>query len=301
MSPDDSTQTPDCHRRLRDFAVRFDRRFDVYLSGSDEEPAELLEALRYSALGPGKRLRPFLVVRTCELVGGTADDAWPAAAAVECVHAFSLIHDDLPAMDDDDLRRGRSSCHRRFGEAMAILAGDALLARAFELLARHVNDRSLASDLMLELAVATGSAGMIGGQAEDILGQSSAPSLDAVQSIHLKKTARLFEAACRMGGMTGGADSGAVDRLACFGRMLGRCFQIADDLLDLTADPDRLGKSVGKDDGAGKQTYPRYAGAEESRQAAADAVKEAVGWLTTFGPAADDLRALAKYVAVRDY
>src|SRR3989304_5237552 len=138
------------------FAVEFDGRLKSYLQSTSKVPAELLEAVRYSVLAPGKRIRPYLVARCCELVGGSRDDAWPAAAAVECVHAFSLVHDDLPAMDDDDVRRGQPTTHKKFGEAMAILAGDALVVMAFELLARHVRDRRLAGEMVLELAERTG-------------------------------------------------------------------------------------------------------------------------------------------------
>jgi len=287
--------------RLRNFAVEFDRRFGDYLTPRSDIPRELLEAIRYSALAPGKRIRPYLVVRCCELAGGSREDAWAVAAAVECVHTFSLVHDDLPAMDDDDLRRGRPTTHKQFGEAMAILAGDALVVLAFELLAHHVADRRLAGEMALELAERTGWAGMIGGQAADIAGQSQSPSLERTQFIHERKTAALFEAACRLGAMAGRGQPDAITALGEFGRCLGRAFQIADDLLDVISTAEKSGKAVGKDVAAGKQSYPRCVGVERSRAAANAAAAAAVAELERFGAAADDLRELARYVASRAF
>ncbi len=287
--------------RLRAFAAKFDRRFDAYLTPAHGVPPELPAAMRYSALAPGKRLRPYLVTRCCELVGGETGTVWPVAAAVECVHAFSLIHDDLPAMDDDDLRRGQPTCHRKFDEATAILAGDALVVLAFELLTREVADRDVASRLVLELASGTGWAGMIGGQAADVHGQSKPPSLEQVKYIHAHKTARLFETACRLGAIAGHADAGKLASAGRYGQMVGRAFQIADDLLDVTAGPTALGKDVGKDAMAGKQTFPRCVGVEGSRAAARNAVETAIAALGVFGPEADDLRELAEYVVDRNY
>lgn len=286
---------------LRPFATAFDEHLAAYLTPSGDVPPELLEAIRYSALAPGKRLRPYLVTRCCELVGGAVADAWPVAAAVECVHAFSLIHDDLPAMDDDDLRRGQPACHKKFGEATAILVGDALVVLAFEILAREVEDRAVAGQLVLELAAGTGWSGMIGGQTADVLGSSKAPSVELAEYIHERKTARLFEISCRLGAIAGHAQANAVAALGRFGQMMGRAFQIADDLLDVTSTAKALGKEAGKDAGAGKQTFPRCVGTEQSRIAAHDAVEAAVAALGVFGPEADDLRALARYVVDRHY
>jgi len=285
---------------LRTFAVEFDKHFDAYLTAADV-PAQLLEAVRYSALAPGKRIRPYLVVRCCELVGGRRDDAWPAATAIECVHAFSLIHDDLPAMDDDDLRRGRPTTHKQFTEALAILAGDALLTLAFEVLLSSIPDGALAAGMALELARGTGWNGMIGGQAADVVGQGSPPSEALVKYIHGRKTASLFETACRLGAMSGVGRADAVAALGRFGRHLGQAFQIADDLLDVTATPVELGKNAGKDIAAGKQTYPRCVGVEASKTRAAEEVQTAVAELSLFGPSPDDLRTLAEYVVSRNY
>lgn len=204
-------------------------------------------------------------------------------------------------MDDDDLRRGRPTSHKRFGEAIAILAGDALVVLAFELLARHIPDKRLAAEMVLTLADGAGWSGMIGGQTADVAGQSRPPALELTTYIHERKTARLFETACRLGATMGHAGSDMVEALGGFGRMLGRAFQIADDLLDVTSSTEAIDKGVGKHAEAGKQTFPRCIGIEESRRAANDAATAAIAHLEAFGPAADDLRTLARYVVDRDY
>jgi len=289
---------PQC---LEDFAAGFDRRLEEYLTPAGDVVPELVGAIRYAALSPGKRIRPYLVTRCCELAGGTAVDAEPAAAAVECVHAFSLIHDDLPAMDDDDLRRGRPTCHKKFDEATAILAGDALVVLAFELLASHAADQALAARMILALAGGAGWEGMIGGQMADMQGQSKPPTLTLAKYIHERKTASLFESSCRIGVMAGHGDADTVAACGRFGQRLGRAFQIADDLLDVTSTADTLGKEVGKDAGAGKQTFPKCVGIRRSRAAATDEANAAITELKVFGPEADDLRALAQYVVDRNY
>ncbi len=287
--------------RLRAFAAEFDRRLDAYLKPTGDVPPELLAAVRYSVLAPGKRLRPYLLTRCCELAGGDLNRAWPVAAAVECVHAFSLIHDDLPAMDDDDLRRGQPTCHKKFTEATAILAGDALVMLAFELLARHVEDSALAGQLVLELASGAGWAGMTGGQAADLQGAKRPPSMERVEYIHAHKTARLFEASCRLGVIVAEGDPDTLEALGTYGQMVGRAFQIADDLLDVTASAETLGKGVGKDVQAGKQTYPQCVGIRESRAAAESAIEAALRAIDTLGSEVDELRALARYAADRNY
>lgn len=288
-------------RTLKTFATDFDRRLESYLSPSSDAPGGLVEAIHYSALTPGKRIRPYMVIRCCELVGGESSDADPVAAAVECVHAFSLIHDDLPAMDDDELRRGRPTCHKKFGEATAILAGDALVVLAFELIAQHVQDASRVKEMVLELARGAGWTGMIGGQSADLEGQSQAPTLELTKNIHKRKTARLFESACRLGAIAGGGGDEASSGLGRYGQFVGRAFQIADDLLDLTSTAGVLGKSVGKDSRASKQTYPLCVGLDRSRAAAGEAVEAAISVLEPFGSEAEDLRLLALYVVDRNY
>lgn len=286
-------------QRLRSFADEADSRFELFVPPVAREDSKLAAALRYSMLAPGKRLRPFLVVRCCELVGGSRDAAWPVAAAVECVHAFSLVHDDLPAMDNDDLRRGRPTTHKQFDEATAILAGDALVVLAFELLASRVADATIAARLVSELARATGWAGMIGGQAADLEGEKSPPSIDLTRAIHDRKTAALFSAAARMGAMVGRGTDLQVDAVGTYGRHLGLSFQIADDLLDVTSTAEELGKTVGKDARAGKQTYPAGVGVPASREAAAAARDRAIDALSPLGDGAEDLRELARYVVSR--
>ncbi|MFQ5592162.1 MAG: polyprenyl synthetase family protein, partial [Phycisphaerae bacterium] len=294
IRPKGSAPSASPPEELKAFAGEFDERFRVYLSSPGDVPLELADAVRYSALGPGKRIRPYLVVRCCEVVGGRREDAWPVAASVECIHAFSLIHDDLPAMDDDDVRRGRPTSHKKFGEALAILAGDALVTLAFEILADRVNDGELASALVGALAHGGGWAGMIGGQAADVVSESRAPSVALARYIHERKTASLFEAACRMGALIGG---GHADQSAClcrYGHNLGRAFQIADDLLDEVSTTPTSGKSPGEEPRGGKQTFPRCVGTTESEAAALEAARAAGAELDMFGSAADDLRRLAE-------
>lgn len=286
---------------LQRWAADFEPRFAALLEPIDDVPRELVEAVRYSALAGGKRLRPFLVIRCCELNGGSAQEALPAAAAIECVHSFSLIHDDLPAMDNDDFRRGRPANHKRFDEATAILAGDALLALSFELIARWSTDPQRTTALVRELARGTGWAGMIGGQMVDLTGQSQPPSRELTEFIHLRKTARLFETGCRMGAIVAGADAGTTDAVGRYGHYLGRGFQISDDLLDVTSTAQRMGKSVAKDSPAGKQTFPSAVGIAESLQAAREAAEAAVAALQGFGEEADELRALATFVIRREH
>jgi geranylgeranyl diphosphate synthase, type II len=296
---DSSATTMNILDTLSAWARRFEPVLAAMLTPEADVPAVLGEAMRYSVLEGGKRVRAFIVTRGCELCGGTAALAAPAAAALECVHAFSLVHDDLPAMDNDDLRRGRPTCHKAFGEAVAILAGDGLLAVAFEILAARISDPARAAAAVAELARGTGWAGMIAGQTRDILGERQPPDLALTRAIHRQKTGRLFEAAGRLGAISAGADAERSEALAAYGQHLGRAFQIADDLLDLTGTTEQMGKAVTKDAGAGKQTYPAAIGEAASRAAAQEATAAAIAALDVFGPAADDLRALARFVVDR--
>ena len=293
--------TDDISAQLAVFAQTFNRSLEKYLTPANDVPASLVEAVHYSVLAPGKRLRPFLVNACCVLVGGRPDDAEVPSVAIECMHAFSLIHDDLPAMDDDALRRGRPTSHVRFGEALAILAGDALALLPFELITMHVPDSDAAAAMVKILARASGWSGMIGGQVADIEGESAPPELGRVEYIHARKTGCLLESACRLGATAGRATGEEQNALAQYGQMLGRAFQIADDLLDVTATAEAMGKRTGKDAAAAKQTYPACVGIDRSRQAAREAVDEAVGALGGFGPAADPLRALAVFASDRNY
>lgn len=265
------------------------------LNPRDFSHSRLLDAVQYSLNQPGKRVRPALVREACRVCGGRADDATPAALAIEWVHTFSLIHDDLPAMDDDELRRGKPTNHVVFGEAGAILAGDWLLADAFRLLATR--DKRAGA---LTTALSSGTLGMIAGQAADIEGESKTTDKKLVEFIHRSKTASLIRAACEMGAICADADPPRLAALRDFGEHLGLAFQIVDDLLDRTGTTESLGKRAGKDAADTKQTYPDAFGMEESRRAARRQVDAATRALSEFGDAADRLRGLAEYVLTRD-
>lgn len=283
-----------------------DRELENYLAPRPEVPERLRQAMHYSLLGPGKRLRPILVLLSAEACGGTFAPALPAACAVEMVHAYSLIHDDLPAMDDDDLRRGRPTCHRQFDEATAILAGDALLTLAFEVLGQ-LEPPALAAFCVYELAQAAGLAGMVGGQMDDLLAerQQLSASLETLHSIHLRKTAALFRAAARLGGLVAtwqqnpevrGLLVRALDEYAL---SLGLAFQIADDLLDAEGQEQQLGKRVGKDAERGKLTFPGLLGLAEARRQMALTLDRALAALAPLGAQASRLRQLAEFVVQR--
>jgi len=262
-------------------------------------PANLREAIRYSLLGPGKRTRPILVLRSCEAVGGTADQAMPAAAAIEMIHAFSLVHDDLPAMDDDDLRRGRPTLHRHAGEAMAILAGDALMGLAFELISDRVGPAELSASVTRELVL--GCNNMIAGQVYDSLPEfdESIKPLERLQTIHGNKTGALIRAACRMGGLCGGGDEQAIQALTRYGESVGLMFQVVDDLLDVTRSTEQLGKTAGKDVDQQKVTYPSLMGIDASRVEVRKLQDRAVASIEGLGERARPLRNLCEYLAAR--
>jgi len=260
--------------------------------------SRLPAAVAYSVQAGGKRVRPILVLETCRVCGGRTEAAWPAALAVECVHTFSLIHDDLPAMDDDDTRRGVPTSHKVFGEALAILAGDWLLAHAFALLVSDRYDHKILANLAHTLA--TGTQCMIEGQAADIEGENRPPDHDLVQYIHGHKTAALVETCCRLGAACAGASGDAAAAMGRYGRHLGLGFQITDDLLDATGSMEQVGKRVGKDAAAAKQTYPAAVGVAESEAQARREVELALKALEPFGSRADRLRDLASFVVQRD-
>lgn len=270
-----------------------------------ECPQRLREAMSYSLLAGGKRLRPVLVLMACEACGGDSEAALPAACAIEMIHTYSLIHDDLPAMDDDDYRRGRLTNHKVFGEAMAILAGDALLTLAFEVVARDVRPSSVAATCCADLAFAAGACGMVGGQVADLEAESQSDrgtqSLAHLQSIHRRKTGRLIRSALTMGGRIAQADVATLGTLDHYGTCIGLAFQIADDVLDVTGTQDKLGKGVGKDAGLGKLTYPGLIGLEPSRQMARDLIDEACLAIAPWGERGRRLEALAHFVLERDH
>jgi geranylgeranyl diphosphate synthase type II len=265
-----------------DLAAYLDRRrsqVEAALDGAlgPERPESLREAMRYSLLAGGKRLRPILCLAACELAGGDSALAMPTAVALEMIHTMSLIHDDLPAMDNDDLRRGRPTNHKVFGEANAILAGDALLTRAFEMVA--LRSPGVPAERLLavvgELSLASGAPGLVGGQVVDLESEGQAVDLETLEYIHLHKTGALLRACVISGALVAGADSALLTALATYARGIGLAFQIIDDILDVTASSEVLGKTAGKDLTADKTTYPKLLGLEESRSRAEVLVAEA--------------------------
>ncbi|MCC6492676.1 MAG: polyprenyl synthetase family protein [Pirellulales bacterium] len=262
-------------------------------------PAQLAEAIRYCLLAPGKRLRPQLVLLAAEACGGHAEAALPAAVAVEMIHAYSLVHDDLPAMDDDDLRRGRPTCHKQFDEATAILVGDGLQALAFEILASQLQPAERAARCCAELARAAGPSALVGGQADDLAAEFRHIGLERLQSIHRRKTGALFRCSLRMGAIIANAAQDRLQALTTFGEHLGHAFQVVDDLLDVAGEEQRVGKRLNKDRRRGKVTYPLLLGLEESRRRAAELVDSASAALEPLGAAAAPLRELAEYIGRR--
>ena len=279
--------------------AEIDAALDRYTQLSDDCPPQLREAIRYSLLAPGKRLRPQLVLLAAEACGGSRGDALPAACAVEMVHAYSLVHDDLPAMDDDDMRRGRMTCHKAFGEATAILVGDALLALAFEVVARHVHPSQRAAASLAELAHAAGACQLVGGQFDDLEAHHTPGSLAQLEAIHDRKTGALFRASLKLGGIAADASAEEIGQLDAFGNKLGLAFQIVDDLLDVSGDQQAVGKRVGKDQEQGKLTFPAVMGNDESRRQATQLVSEACAGLVAWGDAAAPLIDLAQFILRR--
>jgi geranylgeranyl diphosphate synthase type II len=298
----------DLSRRLVEIRSRVEERLSEALHPENGFPESLREAMRYSLLAPGKRLRPALVVLAAEACGREAADPWPAACAVEMIHAYSLIHDDLPAMDDDDLRRGLPTCHKKFDEALAILAGDALQTMAFQVLAEGYPPATAAA-CCRTLARASGPAGMIGGQVDDMEASGRREpadlSVEALEKLHARKTGALIRASLTLGALAAYAPESPPppETLECldgYGWRLGLAFQITDDLLDVEGSADQTGKRVGKDAARGKLTYPGLLGVPESRHRAERLCREAREQLAPLGPAAGRLLALASFVLERD-
>jgi geranylgeranyl diphosphate synthase type II len=284
----------------REMVRQVEAALDEYTRLPEGCPAPLAQAIRYSLLAPGKRLRPLLVLSAAQACDGTIEAALPAACAVEMVHAYSLIHDDLPAMDDDDLRRGRPTNHKVFGEALAILAGDALLTLAFETLARHVRPAATAAACCAALATAAGAAALVGGQVDDLDAEKFGGGLERLESIHARKTGAMMNVSLRLGGLIAGADDARLAALDLYGRRMGLAFQIMDDLLDVRGDEHAVGKRLGKDMQRGKLTFPGLLGIEESHRRARDLIAAARDAIAPLGPSAEGLDALALYVLERD-
>jgi len=283
---------------------RADKALDSYLPAADRPPIALHQAMRYAALAPGKRIRPVLTYATGEALGAFPEVLDPCAAAVEFIHAYSLIHDDLPAMDDDDLRRGRPTCHRQFDEATAILAGDALQALAFEALASeslHVVSGGRRLAMLKTLAQASGSHGMAGGQALDLAAVGVELTLEQLETIHTHKTGALIQASVMLGYLSGNIDDqDLADRLERYSTCIGLAFQVQDDILDVEGETEVIGKPQGSDAGLEKPTYPHLLGMEKAKTAAKRLCEEAVGCLEPLGKNAAKLAAIAEFVVKRD-
>lgn len=276
---------------------------DRYLPSETTEPALIHRAMRYSVFGGGKRLRPVLVLAAAEAVGGATEPLLPVAAALELIHTYSLVHDDLPAMDDDDFRRGRPTSHRVFGEAVAILAGDGLLTEAFGLLtgpecaSRHDPRRLLT--VTQEIAAAAGSRGMVGGQTLDIASEGQKVDAAHLESLHRHKTGALIRAALRAGALLAGATPGQLEAVTAYGEAVGLAFQIADDILNVEGEATNTGKAVGSDAARGKATYPAVHGLQEAKARAAGLVAEALRALEPLDQRADPLRGIARFIVER--
>lgn len=288
---------------LRVKRAMVDKALDETLPREDNNAALLHGAMRYSLFAGGKRIRPVLAMAAAESVGGDAESVLPLAVALECIHTYSLIHDDLPAMDDDEVRRGKPTLHKAFGEAVAILAGDALLNFAFEVLTSPEAVRVHRLDRLLgvigELAVAAGSEKLIGGQVADIMSEGKPLERENVDYIVRSKTGALIRASLTCGATLAGGRADQIEILGRFGEDLGAVFQIRDDLLDLEGDPAKLGKAVGKDRQRGKATYPRLLGREEAKAMINDLVRSAVETIRPLGEAARPLALIGEYLAKR--
>ena len=294
--------TFDLKAYLDERRTRIEAALDRYLPPTEARPQTLHESLRYSVLSPGKRLRPTLTLASAEAVGGSDEAVMPTACALECIHVFSLIHDDLPCMDNDDYRRGLLTNHKVYGDAMALLAGDALLALAFQLIADNVAtapaDRVLPT--LRLIAEASGTWGMVGGQVVDMESQGQEVTTETLRYIHAHKTGALLTASVLAGAMLVGATAAQTEALRAYGGHIGLAFQIADDILDVTGDEAKIGKPVGSDEERDKATYPKLYGLDESRRRAHAEVEAALHTLADFDEKADPLRAIARYIVERD-
>jgi geranylgeranyl diphosphate synthase type II len=289
---------------LKEQCARIDSALDLYLPRETELPHSVHKAMRYSVFAGGKRVRPILMLAACQAVGGDTGRAIPAACAMEMIHTYSLIHDDLPAMDDDDFRRGNPTSHKVFGEAIAILAGDALLTEAFKLTSdpRFAGDCEATVQLAVihEIAASAGSYGMVGGQVVDMESEGK-PDIDlpTVQYIHTHKTGALIKASVVAGALLGGADEKSLSAITRYGEAAGLAFQIADDILDIEGTTEEIGKDAGSDQARGKATYPAVIGLADARVEARNMMDEAMRALEIFGAEADPLREIAAYIVNR--
>jgi geranylgeranyl diphosphate synthase type II len=297
----------DMKRYLQEKKGIVDSALERYFPREEEFPSTLQEAIRYSLFAGGKRIRPILSMASFEAVGGKGDKILPFACALEMIHTYSLIHDDLPAIDNDDYRRGKPTCHKVFGVAIAILAGDGLLTEAFRLMTtrpaqdRPSGDEELILDLINEVAQAAGVLGMVGGQVADVESEGKVADLPMVQYIHTHKTGAMILVSVRVGAKLGGAKEGILNALTSYGESLGLAFQIIDDILNVKGKAALMGKKTGSDLLKGKATYPSVLGVEESKRRAHELVGLAVDALSQLGPEADSLREIARFVITREY
>jgi geranylgeranyl diphosphate synthase, type II len=279
-----------------------DRALDGFLPKASSRPATIHRAMRYSLFAGGKRLRPILCLAAAQACGGLTKSALPLACALECVHTYSLIHDDLPSMDNDDFRRGRATCHKVFGDGIAVLAGDALLTIAFEIAAEaEAWPRYDLRAIFREISVAAGSRRLIAGQVADLEAEGKRINRRQLRYIHENKTAALLTTSVRLGAMSANATAPQFGAISDFGRALGLAFQVIDDILDVTQTSEKLGKSAGKDAAAHKATYPSVLGLEKSRAEAGRLTRQAHAALRPLGKKAETLRALANYLLEREY
>ena len=287
---------------LSETAKRVDRALDGFLPKEKIVPTTIHKAMRYSVFAGGKRLRPILCLAAAEACGGDIERAMPAACAVEVLHTYSLVHDDLPCMDDDDLRRGRPTCHKVFGDGMAVLCGDALLTEAFYILAQtSQTPRYRMAEFIKELALTSSSRHLIGGQVMDLEGEGKSLTKAQLILIHKAKTAALLTTSLRLGAMAVNTTPAKLEALTTFGQSLGLAFQIIDDILDVTQSTEVLGKTAGKDANVAKATYPAIVGLEKSRKEAAVLTKKAMDALAGFGKKADHLHQIADFLLGREY
>jgi len=296
-----SIQAVDLGEYLKERKAVVDAALERYLPPMSEPPGLVHEAMRYSTLDGGKRVRPILTLAACEAVGVRIETALPAACAIECIHSFSLIHDDLPCMDDDEYRRGRPTAHRVFGEAMALLAADALFALAFQLISETPEaPKGVIIEVTRLLASAAGTRGMVGGQVMDMLAQARDIDLAQIEQIHRLKTGALIETSVVAGGLLGGGLEEQIAALSAYGRNVGLAFQIADDILDLPGDAAKLGKATGSDLRLEKATYPSVIGMERSGELARRAMSDAIEAISTLDHRAEPLRLIARFIVERE-
>jgi len=294
----------DLNSYIKERCELVDSRLQLAMPAENELPYSLHKAMRYSTFAGGKRIRPILLLAACEAVGGEQSTALPAACAMEMIHTYSLVHDDLPAMDNDDFRRGNPTNHKVFGEAVAILAGDALLTQAFILLSSPFLAASIPPERILtvlyEIASAAGSRGMVGGQIVDMESEWKKDlDLPTVQFIHIHKTGALIKASVKSGAILGGADERQLMSLIRYGEAIGLAYQISDDILDIEGTTAEIGKDAGSDQSRGKATYPAVIGIHESRRRAAELLEIALDAISDFDEKAEPLRALASYIVSR--